>query len=237
MTNDDMGNVAMNPTVVICTHQRLDITSINIEILLAQGAEIILVVSDAEEARYYTEYPIHVSMFPNHPLGAKWQHGVDVALKRGADPVIILGSDDLLAHGSIQRYTSMIANGCEFVGLNRWWIHHDGRAYHCHYLARQPLGGGRAYSASFLRKSGNIFAVGRDHHLDDHGFSLVKNPTIIEEPWIHAIKGDWKVLNPFNIRHRNIRLIEEDDSSTVLQRVFSGLKYQPTWGRVTGQNI
>lgn len=206
--------------IVICTHQRIEITTYNIKTLIGK-ANIVLVVSDKEEEEYFRQYPIHVRRFPNSPLGAKWQHGVDEARKLGG-PIMILGSDDILEPNCIDRYRVLLSEGHDFIGLKRWWIHHQGKAYLCEYLADQPLGGGRCYSERLLRRIRySLFHVKHIRRLDDHGWRMAGGGLILNEGLIHAVKGDWPVLNPFNIRHKNIKLIRTDDSERVLPKLPS----------------
>lgn len=219
--NDDYG-LAKQPlkmNIVICTHQRLAITSLNIETLLGK-ANIILVVSDQSEVDYYSKYPITIIQFPNKPLGSKWQAGVNEAKKVGG-PVMILGSDDILRDDCIDRYNVLLSQGHNFIGLSRWYIHHQGKAYLCDYLPTRPLGGGRCYSERFLQRINySLFDVRRNHGLDRHGCRYVKDGLILAEPLIHAVKGDWPVINPFDIKHKNVRLISVHDSRDVLPILY-----------------
>lgn len=218
----------MNPIVLICTHERIGITNFNIESLLAQSVKpkIVLVVSTNFEAGYYrSKYPeVYVYIVANNPLGMKWHAGVQFCRELKSDPLIILGSDDILGHGFIEQACSLKK---DFIGLYFWYIHHHGKAHLCEYLARQPLGGGRCYSFSLLEKlNWNLFNTGLSHHLDDHplrriqalGVKCFTDHTLM----IHAIKGNWPVINPVNLNHRNIRLISTHDSKTILPELSSG---------------
>lgn len=219
----------MNPAVLICTHNRLEITSYNIISLLSQSVKpkIILVVSTLQEKIYYSrKFPeIQLLTFPNVPLGAKWQHGVDAAYFLKSDPLIILGSDDILGPGFIEKCCDLVASGHDFVGLKHWFIHHKGKAYYCEYLAKQPLGGARAYSYALLQKlEGKLFSTQINKHLDD--YAILKTKTLGIEPYedltlqVHAIKGDWAVLNPFTLTHQNIKVISEHDSKELLPDLY-----------------
>jgi hypothetical protein len=202
-------------TVVICTHERIEITSLNIESLLGQ-CHIVLVVSTDEEKEHYSKYPITIVKFPNIPLGAKWQKGVSVAREIG-QPVVILGSDDILEPGTIGRYKQLIEEGNTFIGLSRWWQHHQGKAYLCDYLASQPLGGGRCYSKSLLdRCDWGLFHPKLSRHLDDLGWKIARGGIVLRESLIHAVKGNWKKLNEFNPNHRNVRVLSIHDSKDIL---------------------
>lgn len=210
--------------IVICTHARIKITSINIESLLGK-ANIILVVSDEQEGKYYSKYPITIVTHPNQPLGNKWQKGVDEARKMGG-PVMILGSDDILESNCIDRYNGLLSQGHDFIGLKRWWQHYKGKAYLCDYLSHQPLGGARCYSSRLLQRcSYGIFHPRLSRRLDDHGWNVARSGMILNEPLIHAIKGDWDVINKFNPHHKNVKILEVQNSMDVLRDVFYRLEY------------
>lgn len=215
--NDDLG-LAKQPykmNILICTHQRIKITSINIESIIGK-ANIILVVSEPEEAEYYSKYPVILVIHPNYPLGAKWQRGVEEAKKIGGS-LMILGSDDILDPSCIDRYSVLLSEGHDFIGLSRWWQHYNGKAYLCDYLSRQPLGGARCYSNKFLQRIGyNLFNVRRNRTLDWHGWRSVKGGLILAEPLVHAIKGNWPVINKFNPNHRNVKVLEVRESKDIL---------------------
>jgi hypothetical protein len=196
------------------------ITSFNIERLLNK-CSIVLVVSNEDEREYYQKYPITVVLHPNFPLGAKWQFGVDQVSN---DDLIILGSDDLLSDNYIDVCQDFIEEK-NFIGLKQWYIHHKGKAYHCEYLSYQSLGGGRCYSKKLLKQMDNqLFNRTFNKCLDDHGFRLATRfgyhcfcPETVS---IHAIKGDWPVINPVNLNHRNVKLIATYDSATILPELY-----------------
>jgi hypothetical protein len=225
----------VNPVVVMATHRRQSITTINIKTLLNQTVrpEIILVVSDAAEVVYYKNvFPsVHTVVGVNEPLGMKWQTGVSHARPFNPNPLIITGSDDILGNTFVANACRMINEKIHFVGLQRWWQHHKGEAYLCDYLAKQPLGGGRIYSQAMLEKlQYKLFDISFDRHLDDYAWLRIHRSRLkmkmcrdVEKDGllIHAIKGDWKVMNPFDLSHKNIRLIRTDESKRVLPELFS----------------
>src|SRR6185295_597252 len=90
--------------VVIPTYQRLEITTINIKLLLGQKFKIVLVVSDQYELNYYAKFPVYIIVRPNNPLGNKWQEGLNYARRFNPDHVVILGSDDLLSKDFHEKY-------------------------------------------------------------------------------------------------------------------------------------
>lgn len=218
----------MNPVVLICTHERIGITNFNIESLLRQSVKpkIVLIVSTHfEETYYHAKYPeVYVYNRPNSPLGLKWHAGVQLCKDLCADPLIILGSDDILGEGFIEQACRLQK---DFIGLYFWYIHHKGKAYLCEYLARQPLGGGRCYSYGLLEKlEWNLFNTGLNHHLDDHPLRRIRSFGIQcftdHKLMIHAVKGNWPVINRVDLNHRNLKLISTHDGSEVLPELYSG---------------
>jgi hypothetical protein len=212
----------MNPFVVICTHNRIEITSYNLISLLSQSVKpkIVLVVSTISERIHYEKrFPeVIVLIHPNVPLGAKWQHGVDEAYKLSANPLIILGSDDILGGGYVDRVCNLVKRGHDFIGLYQWFVHYQGKAYFLKYLAKQPLGGSRAYSYKLLeRLNGMLFDTKLNRHLDDYAIKKCKELSIPcktdDQLSVHAIKGLWPVLNPLNLNHPNVQLISEHKTS------------------------
>lgn len=222
----------MTPTVLIASHARLEITKRNIESILRQSAQVVLVVTDEFERdcykRHFSGKAIEVINYPNKPLGAKWQRGIEYVTHMKAGPLIITGSDDVLGDDFIKNACRLVEQGNHFIGLRRWWQHKEGRGYYCDYLAKngQPIGGGRVYSDEMLRAINyQVFDITADKHLDDLGWNNARKTKlkclILDEPEreglsIHAIKGDWHVMNPFTIRHPNLKLLRIEQSIKVL---------------------
>lgn len=205
------------PYVLIATHQRLSITKKNIECLLACNVNVILVVSDKDEYDLFKQlFPsINVVNYPNIPLGAKWQIGVKLARELGADPLIINGSDDILCPGFFSQTDALLRNGYHFVGLTSWYVYDLKHIYQFDYMAPLPLGGGRAYSKELLEKMDyQVFQGNKDRHLDDLGYHNMHKTgmkyTLMREPLILSVKGEWPVMNPANkmFSSPNAKLIE-----------------------------
>src|SRR6187551_3061191 len=178
-TKDDSGQCCgrcPSPTVLIATHNRLKITCKNIESLLSQTLvpHIVVVTSDQDEAIYLTElYGIETIYHKNEPLGAKWQAGV-----RDANPLIILGSDDILAPDYVEQVCKKIKEGFDFVGATSWYCFDEVNnvVYDTNYKNRNqdfPIGSGRAYSSVLLHKMKfSIFDTMKKRGLDDFGFGM-----------------------------------------------------------------
>lgn len=229
----------MKPVVLIATHNRVDITKRNIESLLRQSVKpfILLVCSEKNECDEFNDIDdvcVFAIIAPNKPLGAKWQNGVMYDfLGHKSNPLIITGSDDILGDGFIENACRLIEQGNHFIGLRQWWQHHEGRAYLCKYMARNnwPLGGGRVYSAEMLKAINyKVFDTKADKHLDDYGWQRVQRSRlkhlVLDNPQkeglsIHAIKGDWPMMNPFTLNHKNITLLSSITSKQALPSFFN----------------
>lgn len=208
----------VNPVVLICTHNRIGITCYNIESLRKQSLipKIILVASDLREVVIFRKrFPeLMICRYPNLPLGAKWDYGVQVSRNLNANPLIILGSDDILGEFFIENCSKLTQETHESIGLKRWYVHHKGKAYFCEYLAKQPLGGGRAYSKRLLDKiDWKLFDATKNRHLDDFSNEHIHAIVDLE---LHAIKGNWSVMNDFNLNHPNIKVLSIHNSKDLL---------------------
>lgn len=209
------------PTIVIATHHRVEITNQLIKQLLAdnQDIQIVLVVSELNEFHTFRsagESKLHVLKFTNYPLGSKWQHGVTYARRIGANPVIILGSDDTLNKQFIPNALKYLQEGYHFIGLKRYWVKHNDKRYLIDYKPVMPLGGGRVYSAQLLDRIQWKLFQPKDRQLDDYGWNQVvkigARAIMIRDIQkagmeITAIKGDWKMMNPFDPNHKNLSIV------------------------------
>ena len=197
-----------NPIVVIATHERVEITTININLLKQQSVvpKIVIVCSLQEELEYYKTLGVTVILENNTPLGHKWQMGVNAAINMKANPLIILGSDDLLYSDYVKLVLTKMKEGYDFFGCTSWYSYdlkrHD--MYFSMYVGKNenfPIGSGKAYSGEMLaRFRGKVFNQEASRKLDDQGYTMVvKNQGKIyihREPEILAIKGGWMELNP-----------------------------------------
>ena len=204
----------MNPVVVIATHVRKNITSRTIE-QLQKGSvvpHIVIVCSRFDEYQYYSEKfeQVTVVIEQNEPLGRKWATGVRYAANHfKADPLIILGSDDLLNGEYIENACRIMERQkIDFLGITEWWILDEstGIMHEMKYRNQNfALGGGRCFSQRLLQKCNfEIFDKSRNKLLDDKGNQVAKEsglPYLIlenaHEKGLHiiSIKGNWQTLN------------------------------------------
>lgn len=202
----------INPVVLICTHDRPEITTTNIKGLLNQDfkPKIVLVVTSPIEAQYFREkFPdIFVVKHDNTPLGAKWQYGVNQARLLLPNPLIITGSDDLLSPDYIKNSVLLMQQGYHFAGLSWFYMYEvkEKRLSTLRYKRQDwPIGGGRFYSLTLLEKlNWQLFDTSWRKNLDNKGFLSVKNSGAkyivywkpSESPfYVLAVKGPWKVMN------------------------------------------
>lgn len=216
----------MNPVILIATHQRYQITAANIRSLYP--LTVVIVVTDIHEADLYRDFHnVIVVMAANEPLGAKWQAGVEAVRKMPHSHLVITGSDDILATGFADQCSSL---GYDFIGLRSWYVLFKKRLYHIYYQAKDnlPLGGGRVYSKALLeRMDYKVFDTGKHKLLDDQGWEIAKKSKhmLIKSPKILAVKGEWECMNPFNIKHPNIRVVAHYGGEQAKQIIETDFKY------------
>jgi hypothetical protein len=192
-----------NPVAVIATHQRVEITEQNIKSLLNQGIKVVLIVSLQNELENLQKMPITVKLVPNNPLGRKWQKGVEIARKLGANPLLIVGSDDILSKDYLKKVLMKISLGFDVIGCTSWFTFAQGKIYQCEYTNKNqnfPIGSGKAFSKRILDKiKWNLFNTGINKRLDDQSYIITKNNGakihLIREPEVLAVKGNWTTMN------------------------------------------
>lgn len=226
----------LNPIVLICTHQRVEITIKNIESLLRQSVvpKILLVCSSHHERKQFRiNFPdISIEEWPNSPLGEKFQRGVNIAKVLKADPLIINGSDDILGLDFIERACAAVSDGVDFIGLYHWHILHNKVLYHFKYNARLPLGGGRVFSKRALDSmKWKLFDTSRNKHLDDLAFANVTRQVTLDKIFpdylndrgfnIISIKGDWQTMNSFDriMKSKNCTLLTKTTLPEELSKI------------------
>jgi len=220
---DDSGTCCglcdFNPVVVIATHERVDITTKNINSLKLQHPtpKIVIVCSTQEELEYYKTLGVSVALEPNRPLGRKWQCGVNIARNLDANPLIIAGSDDILSKTFLRDSLRKILEGYELIGSTSWytWDVKKDMYYYCRYQAANvdyPIGSGRVYSKELLKRINyKVFDTSADRKLDDQGnrIAVSNNAKIylFREPEILAVKGRWVQMNSADdyLRSPNIK--------------------------------
>lgn len=201
----------MNPTIVMAMWGRRPLVEINLRLLSTKNCQLIVVASIHEDFEFLRGLKIpqlHIVPCTNNPLGKKWQAGVDQARTLGANPVIILGSDDFLSDNFIEK-ASNLSKYYDFIFFDNWFIHEPKSAknyvlrYNMMKHDKSPLGSGRVYSHSYLEKRHwQIFDTGIDVKLDDFAWKNVRHEDkiLLNPPDMNilAVKGSWEQLNPID---------------------------------------
>ncbi len=160
---------------------------------------------------------IGVRTTPNHPLGRKWQAGVDFARQWKPKHLVITGSDDLISTNFLNHAAELLsdngpAGGFEFAAPASWFLYEvddesllQGSLWELSYRnpSSIPLGAGRVYSSRLLdRFDWKLFDEERNSGLDNQGFQQVINVrgrTVLipsQKGVILSVKGGWRALNP-----------------------------------------
>lgn len=197
---------------VMASDGRLPLVTENIRRLQAMGCDVVCVVTHVNDYAAVSKLTKYVYTFPNRPLGAKWQHGIDMA--KGLDPnlVLIAGSDDFHAPHFLENAKKILQRGYDFVGISEWYMHDvdKGAYYKAGYVNHPefPVGSGRLYTRHALNAiSWQAFDSEANRRLDDRGYLwlqrknariYVSNDTDADGLQVMAVKGDWEQLNPID---------------------------------------
>jgi hypothetical protein len=202
----------------------MQITTINIKQLIFQGVKVVLVCSDTAEKRYYENFDIHVVMAPNNPLGQKWQAGVDYARQFDPSHIVITGSDDLLSIGFFEKYCHE-----QVIGFWAWYIWSIDKLFHLQYFPNQPLGGGRVYPKKILDSlNWRLFDTTKNKCLDDYAYKMLGGEYVKNvRPEILAIKGNWPMMNPVDLKHKNVKLLATFEGNEALKIMKEKFSYEP----------
>lgn len=98
------------------------------------------------------KYGINYTMFKNK-LGAKKNHGLNVAMEQEFDYLVEMNSDDIIANELFDVYASLMAKGESFIGVGNFVFYNsvDGKAKEC--KSSTLFGIGRAYSKEAIDKA------------------------------------------------------------------------------------
>ena len=199
----------MNPIIVMAMWGRRELVRKNLEMLDAQVIVASSLQEDFDFLRSLKVNNLQILPTSNRPLGAKWQHAVDAARLLGADPLIILGSDDFLSAGFVAK-ACHLTKDFDFIYFDKWYIFdtQSRKSYALDYqmarFGKPPLGSGRIYSKKFLdAHSGRLFDNGIDSRLDDYAWDQVNhaNDQLLMNPdgmAVLAVKGPHEQLNPLS---------------------------------------
>ncbi|MCF6314096.1 MAG: hypothetical protein L3J39_16735 [Verrucomicrobiales bacterium] len=204
-------------------HQVLELVIRELVKLEQQGYSIavFLTCSNTEDYQFAQKLKAHlpcigVRQSPNHPLGQKWQAGVDFARKFSPRHLLITGSDDMVSQDFLIHAMQLLSEdapsgGFEFAAPASWFIyeisddsHQRGTLWEVAYVAsiKQPLGAGRVYSSRLLdRIDWKLFENTLNVGLDTFGYNQIINSnaqTVLipsNKGVILSIKGSWQAMN------------------------------------------
>jgi hypothetical protein len=196
----------MNPVVVMAMYGRRDLVEINLRMLSCQVVVCCSTDEDYQFLRWLGLPNLKIVSTMNYPLGRKWQDGVNAARDLGADPLIILGSDDFLSTGFAEK-ASELSKKHDFTFFDEWFMYDQftGRAYKCYYnmmkFNKPPLGSGRIFSKKFLIKHDwKVFDGSLNIKLDDFAYDRMNSDdeVCLNPPGLHvlAVKGRHDSMNP-----------------------------------------
>jgi hypothetical protein len=211
----------MKTVVCIASHERHQPLSIVLAALPAHWHAVV-VLSLHEDPEPLLQRPnTHVYLFPNDPLGAKWQHAVDMGMCLQPDLLLITGSDDVLEVDPVLLEASM--QHYDMAGLRSFTAYDGTQYYRCAYKAhvRMPIGGGRVYRGDLLKRMrGQLFDRSKNKHLDEFGWhNAVRHGarTLVADEIpglaVIAMKGPWPCKNPMDkyLRGKNLDVILIDN--------------------------
>lgn len=201
------GTCHLKIVAVMASHERPEITRKAVKALTSQGCEVVLVVSNSRDLDLLQD--LNPRLYPNNPLGSKWQFAVNEARELSPDLLVTCGSDDILNQDYIKNAFKFIAKGYDFVGVSQWYMEdtRKGDIWKAWYLHVPdfPVGSGRVYTKRILDSIGwRIFDVKASRKLDDKGFfamgrnamKYISRDVDADGLMITAVKGNWTMLNP-----------------------------------------
>lgn len=196
----------MNPIILMAMYGRKPVVEVNLRITEGCFLVVTSLQDDMDFLRRLNLPNVQILPAPNHPLGYKWQCGVEGARKLGADPLIILGSDDFLSHGFVKKACEW-SKKFDFIYFDKFYIHDliEKESFFIDYQMvkwnKPPIGSGRIYSKQFLDKHDwKLFDVNLGWKLDDFAWSNRRSDILelMNPPDMHilAAKGRWEQKNP-----------------------------------------
>lgn len=206
----------MRIVCAIASHQRHTALNIVLAHLPADWQAVVVVTDEADVHAIEPREGLHVVQHPNEPLGAKWQHAVQVAQGLNPDLLVITGSDDVLLT-STPGLSALMAD-CDMLGLRGFYAYNGRQHWYFSYKSHveMPIGGGRVYTRAILdRIRWKLFDVERYKHLDELGYAnVIRHGGRVKQLQdnaafrLVALKGDWPQKNPLAkyLRGKNLNV-------------------------------
>ena len=210
---------------ITASYQRPEITIDTLNLFKNQKylVKSILVGSSLAEQKAAEQVDAVYVNHANHPLGSKWQAGVDKARELNPDAILICGSDDWLTSNWCEVCSKEIEKGFDLVGKTRWCLCdvHPGKSlqlFRIHYKVKKrkdPIGSGRLISRKVLDKlNWELFPKNKDKYLDWESWTRIKKAggTLKlldnrEDIWAMCIKSTWKSKSNWITSKKNSQCI------------------------------
>ncbi len=142
----------------------------------------------------------------NHPLGQKWQAGLNKCREIKADAVLICGSDDLITSGWVEEFRNIYKNEAMLYGTSYWHVYNPvtDELIEVDYITdirQDPIGAGRIVSKELLDKlDWQIFPTEGGIGCDLYSYNLINR--YIKSFWnrvcmgmLLSVKGNWNMLD------------------------------------------
>ncbi len=115
----------MKVHVLTALWKRPEITRICFEGIKRLGVEATAAISEESYIEMCEQYGINWVMVQNRPVGNKWNVGMEEALKKDWDYVMILGSDDIVSDYLLELYKPLMGKYYMF-GVDSCYFYHKG---------------------------------------------------------------------------------------------------------------
>lgn len=198
----------MKVSVVIASHERNEALRIVLRCLPPEWHATIVVSHEAErqELHALARPNTFVHLFPNNPVGAKWQHAVDCARKGNPDLLVLTGSDDVLVVDTAALY--LMAQRYELIGVRQWYAYDGTDHFSMNYLPHVHglLGAGRVFTKGLLDRMGwQLFNTERDVPVDkvaqlnaEAAGAQIAPALPGNHLRVVSLKGNWPMYNPMD---------------------------------------
>lgn len=146
---------ATNVITLTCLHNRRATANIFIRKTLTK---VYCVASNDSDYTYAKDYFHKAYQFPNNPLSAKWQYGVEQLRNEDFEAVIMMGADDIMNHKTLLAIQESLRNGAEFVAFDDIyiWDRIKNLAYYWggydNHRKGEPCGAGRVFTKELLER-------------------------------------------------------------------------------------
>jgi hypothetical protein len=198
---------------IMATRGRHDLVIKNLKYLRSLDIKTAVTVTGVEDYAAISPHATKCEIFPDHPLGAKWQRAADMALKENPQLLVTVGSDDFIGPHLVDNARKKIQAGYRMTGVSEWFMYDTVRrvSYRAGYSRTPdfPVGSGRVFSQTAINAlGGRLFVADANRRLDDWAYInlsrkgprevYVSRDTVADGMEVLAVKGEWEQLNPIH---------------------------------------